>query len=53
VFVPGTQILKVAEQLARRTEISKGASVLNANNEWPGLDVCKKCPMVRFKDAYD
>jgi len=51
VFIPGTQILGVARQLARRTEMSGGASILNANNEWPGLDVCKKCPMVRFKEV--
>jgi len=51
VFIPGSRILDVARQLARRTEMSGGASVLYANNEWPGLDVCKKCPMVRFKDA--
>ena len=50
VFIPGSQILNVARQLDRRTEISGGASLLYGNNEWPGLDVCKKCPMVRFED---
>jgi len=50
VFIPGSQILDVARQLRRRTEISGGASVLYAGNEWPGLDVCKGCPMVRFDD---
>ncbi|MDA8334576.1 MAG: DUF169 domain-containing protein [Peptococcaceae bacterium] len=50
VFIPGSRILDVARQLARRSNISGGASLLYGNNEWPGLDVCKKCPMVRFSD---
>ncbi|HUW64185.1 MAG TPA: DUF169 domain-containing protein [Spirochaetia bacterium] len=51
VFIPGSQILDVARQLASRVEISGGASFLYNDNEWPGMDVCKKCPMVRFKDV--
>lgn len=51
VFIPGGQIMAVARQLALRTKISGGTSLLYENNEWPGLDVCKKCPMVRFKDV--
>ncbi|KLU60220.1 hypothetical protein CEB3_c36510 [Peptococcaceae bacterium CEB3] len=51
VFIPGDQILDVARQLAYRTEVSDGASFPYTGTEWPGLDVCKKCPMVRFKDA--
>ncbi|MHB8984510.1 MAG: DUF169 domain-containing protein [Eubacteriales bacterium] len=51
VFIPGDQITAVAEQLVRRTKFSGGASFPYNGTEWPGLDVCKKCPMVRFKDA--
>jgi uncharacterized protein (DUF169 family) len=49
VFIPGDQILGVAQQLVRRTEYSQGASLAFSGNEWPGLDVCTKCPMIRFK----
>lgn len=50
VFIPGDQILGVAKQLAHRTEVFNGASFPYTGTEWPGLDVCKKCPMIRFKD---
>jgi len=50
VFIPGDQILGVAKQLVTRTEYSGGASFPYNGTEWPGLDVCKKCPMIRFKD---
>nr|WP_152947284.1 DUF169 domain-containing protein [Desulfofundulus thermobenzoicus] len=50
VFIPGDQILGVARQLKYRTEVCHGASFPYTGTEWPGLDVCKKCPMVKFKD---
>ncbi|ATW28672.1 hypothetical protein DCMF_16605 [Candidatus Formimonas warabiya] len=50
VFIPGDQIIGVARQLMKRTEFSKGASFPYSGTEWPGLDVCKKCPMIRLKD---
>ncbi|MEL7566672.1 MAG: DUF169 domain-containing protein [Dehalobacterium sp.] len=50
VFIPGDQILGVAHQLVKRTEYSKGASFPYSGTGWPGLDVCMKCPMIRFKD---
>lgn len=50
VFIPGDQILGVAKQLVVRTEYSHGASFPYNGTEWPGLDFCKKCPMIRFKD---
>ncbi|MEL7568140.1 MAG: DUF169 domain-containing protein [Dehalobacterium sp.] len=50
VFIPGDQILEVAQQLVRRSEYSQGASFPYSGTEWPGLDVCKKCPMIRLKD---
>ncbi|SHN81882.1 DUF169 domain-containing protein [Desulfitobacterium chlororespirans] len=53
VFIPGDQIINLTKQLVARTEYSGGASLLSAGNEWPGLDVCKKCPMVRIKDNDD
>lgn len=51
VFIPGDQILDVARQLAHRTEVMGGASFPYNGTEWPGLDACKKCPMIRFKDV--
>lgn len=50
VFIPGDQILGVAQQLLLRTEFSQGASLPYNGCEYPGMDVCKKCPMIRFKD---
>jgi uncharacterized protein (DUF169 family) len=50
VFIPQGQVVEVAQQLARRSAVSGGASLLYGNNEWPGLDVGKECPMVRFAD---
>lgn len=51
VFIPGDQILDVAKQLAHRSEVSGGASFPYNGTDFPGLDVCKKCPMIRFKDV--
>ncbi|WP_165792176.1 DUF169 domain-containing protein, partial [Desulfocucumis palustris] len=50
VFIPGDHILGLVKQLIVRTEYSRGASLTCDGTEWPGLDVCKKCPMIRFKD---
>lgn len=50
VFIPGDQILGLTKQLLARTAYSHGASFPYNGTEWPGLDVCKKCPMIRFKD---
>lgn len=50
VYIPGDQILGVAKQLLLRTEFSHGASLPYNGTEYPGMDVCKKCPMIRFKD---
>ncbi|MCF8011180.1 MAG: DUF169 domain-containing protein [Clostridiales bacterium] len=52
VFIPGTKIYTVAKQLVKRTYDYNGPSMLGAaHQEFPGMDVCKKCPMVKFKDA--
>lgn len=50
VFIPGDRIMGVAKQLVARTKHSGGASFPYDGTEWPGLDVCKKCPMIRFKE---
>ncbi|MBM7855266.1 uncharacterized protein (DUF169 family) [Desulfohalotomaculum tongense] len=51
VFIPGTQIEKVARQLVSRSLRYGAASMLGpGGQEYPGVDVCKKCPMIRFKD---
>jgi len=51
VYIPGDQILGVVKQLLLRTEFSQGASLPYNGTEYPGFDVCKKCPMIRFKDV--
>ncbi|AGL00806.1 DUF169 domain-containing protein [Desulfoscipio gibsoniae] len=52
VFIPGKDIGILAQQLIRRTAKYGGPSMVGSpGQEWPGLHVCKKCPMVRFKDA--
>jgi len=53
VFIPGDQIEAVAKQLLKRSHhYSGGASFVGAGGqEYPGVDVCKKCPMIRFKDS--
>ena len=50
VFIPGDQILGLANQLLLRTEFSNGASLPYTGTEYPGMPICKKCSMLRFKD---
>jgi uncharacterized protein (DUF169 family) len=52
LFIPGGDIGIVARQLVHRTAKYGGPSMVGSpGQEWPGLHVCKKCPMVKFKDA--
>ncbi|AQS60141.1 DUF169 domain-containing protein [Desulforamulus ferrireducens] len=52
IFIPGSQIAAVAKQLLTRSnQYGGGASFIGAGGQaYPGMDVCKKCPMIRFKD---
>ncbi|MFZ5633178.1 MAG: DUF169 domain-containing protein [Bacillota bacterium] len=52
VFIPGKDIGDLIKQLIRRTAKYGGSSMVGSpGQEFPGLHVCKQCPMVRFKDA--
>lgn len=52
VFIPGDKIAGVVKQLIKRTNKYGGASMLGSpGQEFPGLDACKKCPMLRYKDV--
>lgn len=52
VFIPGDDIELLVKQLVMRTDKYGGPSMLGTpGQEFPGMDVCKKCPMVKFKDA--
>lgn len=52
VFIPGGHIGKLSMQLVQRTNKYGGASMIGPGGfDWPGLDVCKKCPMVRYKET--
>nr|WP_315990347.1 DUF169 domain-containing protein [Desulforamulus aquiferis] len=51
LFIPGKHIGQLAKRLIQRTLKSGGSSFLGSGGqEFPGIDVCKKCPMIRFKD---
>lgn len=51
LYIPGKDINAVVKQLARRIANYGGASMIGSpGQEWPGLHVCKKCPMVKYKD---
>lgn len=52
VFIPGKDIRDLSRQLLNRTVKYGGASMIGSGGvDFPGLHVCKQCPMVRFKDA--
>ena len=49
VFIPGDHIIPMAEQQKMRVE-KGGSSVLGKGYKpWPGMDVCKGCPLFKFK----
>jgi uncharacterized protein (DUF169 family) len=50
LFIPGTQIKDSAAQLLQRVTEMGGPSVLGKGGEpWPGLDVCKGCPLFKYE----
>ncbi len=50
LFVPGTQIKDSAAQLLKRVAEMGGPSVLGKGGEpWPGMDVCKSCPLFKYE----
>ncbi len=50
LFIPGDQFLPTVEQLRKRCEETGGPSTLGEGGEpWPGMDVCKACPLFRFE----
>jgi len=52
VYIPGKHIDALVRQLIRRVDKFGGPSMVGSpGQEFPGLHVCKACPMVRFKDA--
>ncbi len=49
LFVPGTQIKDSAAQLLKRVTEMGGPSLLGKGGEpWPGMDVCKGCPLFKY-----
>ena len=49
LFIPGTQIKASTAQLLRRIADMGGPSVLGKGGQpWPGLDVCKGCPLFKY-----
>jgi len=51
LFIPGKRIEGVAEQTLNRVKKNNGSSLIASYNEWPGMDACKKCPLLMLKDA--
>lgn len=52
VFIPGSKIGDVVRQLIYRANKFGGPSMLGSpGQEYPGMDACKKCPMIKFKDV--
>lgn len=50
LFIPGTQIKDSAAQLLKRVTEMGGPSVLGQGGEvWPGMDVCKGCPLFKYE----
>jgi|UniRef100_A0A7C3WRZ4 uncharacterized protein (DUF169 family) len=50
LFIPGTQIKASAAQLLKRVTEMGGPSLLGKGGEpWPGLDVCKGCPLFKYE----
>jgi uncharacterized protein (DUF169 family) len=50
LFIPGTQIKDSASQLLKRVTEMGGPSVLGKGGEpWPGMDVCKGCPLFKYE----
>jgi uncharacterized protein (DUF169 family) len=48
LFIPGSQIKASAAQLLKRASEMGGPSVLGKRGQpWPGLDVCKGCPLFK------
>jgi uncharacterized protein (DUF169 family) len=48
LFIPGTQIKASAAQFLKRITETGGPSVLGKGGQpWPGLDVCKGCPLFK------
>ncbi|ABO49799.1 protein of unknown function DUF169 [Desulforamulus reducens MI-1] len=51
IFVPGTHIGALSKQLIDRTAKYGGSSMVGpGGQQYPGVDVCKKCPMIKFKE---
>jgi uncharacterized protein (DUF169 family) len=49
LFIPGSQIKASAAQLLKRVDEMGGPSVLGKGGQpWPGLDVCKGCPLFKY-----
>jgi len=50
LFIPGTQIKASAAQLLKRVSETGGPSVLGKGGQpWPGMDVCKGCPLFKYE----
>ncbi len=52
LFIPGGHIKSTAAQLIKRVAETGGPSVLGKGGEpWPGLDVCKGCPLFKYEEV--
>lgn len=49
VTIPGEHIGLVVDRLLERKEDTGDTSLTNPGDPFPGVDVCKNCPQIRFK----
>jgi hypothetical protein len=50
LFIPGSQIKASAARFLKRITETGGPSVLGKGGQpWPGLDVCKGCPLFKYE----
>jgi uncharacterized protein (DUF169 family) len=51
LFIPGEHIKATAAQLLSRSARMGGPSTLGKGGEpWPGMDVCKGCPLFKYEE---
>lgn len=53
VMIPGSQIGAVVDRLLARVAQHGSSAITRPGDSFPGADICKNCPLIRFKDADD
>ncbi len=51
VFIPGRHIEAVVTRLLERVATHGAAAITRPGDPFPGADICKNCPLIRFRPA--